>query len=576
MSKEEKTPFGVNLTKRIISAGGERQLYQKHHIGYSGSLELVDYMGTDGMVERVATAGHGRNILQYSPSCHSLNIPQSDFLMYLANKKIESPFKSVQIKLGIQSPISTALDFVYAQECSVNEYSGRYSLMLKTAQKVMLEELLQNTDEKRAREIMEAHSHGREQSFRRYLELQNLDMARELSRSVLGIDNDTKYYWKIDLLSLANVTKRLKSSDRTSRETLKYVRLIEDIISQVAPGSWDALTNTLWDSRFDEISMPNDEKIVDGPLSPPSWKPAYTKRVIVPALEEKLFERERLLDHGELQAVDYMGDDRSSAQAARTSYGDGTKKLSDDKALIRTLIRDAHTSPIEMTEIARESKTPIFSDPRQESRHRTLDDEGFMGIVPVGSQYYLAGPEEFKYQDRVNRQGRGKEMDPEDKEKARKIMQETFEDQIRLSRKLRRLGAPEEVVRTSKGVGFYTKRWRTGDTHNWMHYLGLRNDSHAQKEIRTYAQAMDKLISLHTPTAHEAFLTYRKNAMRLSEKEIKLLKKLVASERPLGELDLESVDTYKGAGLVIKKDGKSRLSREGIEFKKKLEKLLEE
>jgi len=111
-----------------------------------------------------------------------------------------------------------------------------------------------------------------------------------------------------------------------------------------------------------------------------------------------------------------MGDDSSFAQAARTSYGKGTKKLQDDKNLIKSLIRDLHTTPIEMAELAFESKSPVFSDPRQLGRHRTLEQHGFMGYTPIGSQFYFPSDSEFKHQDRLNRQGRGKEMSPEERE----------------------------------------------------------------------------------------------------------------------------------------------------------------
>ena len=156
-------------------------------------------------------------------------------------------------------------------------------------------------------------------------------------------------------------------------------------------------------------------------------------------------------------------------------------------------------------------------------------------------------------------------------EKAKRLLEKTFEVELQTVESLEEINAPEWIIREAKGVGFYTKRSRTGDTHNLSHGLMLRLDAHAQKEIRDLAGKIAEAYKLHTPASYEAFENYILNGMRLSEKEIELIKK----NRMLTEIDLENLDTYKGVGFIIPvdKDDPSKgktLSREGQLFKKKL------
>jgi len=577
-AENQEIPFGINLTKRYVSEGAEKHLFKKDIINNHGEIILVDYMGSDSTIERVATLGFGTEIFPEKPY-------QRDFVHYLANNGILEPFKSVQLKFSIQSPIETALTFVYEPTVNVNEYSGRYSVMIDTSLTHSIENILvfnPALSSEKAREIQNLFIQGRQIAYRTYKELIELDLARELSRSCLGIDNDTRYFWKIDLLSLANFIKKQRALLPIHSHTRNYVEHVASIAKEISPYGWEALMHP--NTTHLTLTMPTDDEIVDPPLNPPLWKPKETKRVIVSSLEEILFTPHQLLNHGQLQAVDYMGDDSSFAQAARTSYGEGTKKIQDDQNLIKSLIRDLHTTPIEMAELSIESKTPVFVDPRQAGRHRTLDNHGFMGYTPIGSQFYFPNNEEFKYQDRLNRQGREKAMKEEEKARAKVILEERLKSQQELSRKLRELGAPEFIVRNAKGVGFYTKRWRTGETHNWNHYLMLRLDSHAQKEMREQAKLINEIHRLHTPTANEALNTYIINALRLNEKEISLI---INQKMLRPDIDIEDLNTYKGIGFVIKKIYKEgniildeqgnpvlELGREGLAFKEKLKKLL--
>lgn len=565
MEKETEAPFGINETKRYVSSGGEEILFDQDLIGDAGLVELVDYMGGDGTVERVAIGGYRREIFPEKPS-------RFDLIGHLAASGIYQPFSSVQLKMHVQSPIEAALTLVYDLGVSVNEYSGRYSEMMDTSwrpsKKWIKEKLSGDQVDGRANQILEIFNKGRRETFTNYRELLGIDMARELARSGLGIDNDTAYFLKMNLNTAARIVRQGRMRFGESDLTRDYIESVADIASRVAPDSWNALMDN---PKKIELTMPRDVDIVDNDLRPASWDVGNTKRVIVPDLEEHMFEISEFSGLGQFQVVDYMGDDSSFAQAARVSYGAGTKKLSDDHDLTKSLIRDLHTSPIEMAELAMESRNQVFSDPRQAGRHRTLDDHGFMGYTPIGNLFYVPDDSQFKYQDRVNRQGRGNEMDPEDLKKAKANFISDKENQLATVSRLEDLGAPEDLIRAAKGVGFYTNRWRTGDVHNLGHFLMLRLDVHAQKEVRDYAEQINWAMSLHTPIAHTAIQNNVINGMRLSSNEIEFLK----GQEILGDFEVESADSYKGSGMLVREtpgDLKSslKLGRAGQGLQKKL------
>ena len=577
--QENRAPFGVSITKRAVSSRAEEELYRVYEIGQKGNestIELVDYMGSDDTVERVATMGFGRDIFPEKPE-------QKEFIYHLAASGIIMPFKSVQLKIGMRVPIETALTFVYEPRASVNEYSGRYSVMINSARIPSRDEIslqLRGIEKlkisERAEEIHKILVENRKGAYGDYEKLIEIDLARELSRIGLGIDNDTQFFWKIDMFTLADCYNNRRTK---SPHTKKCIEEVAELAKAVAPHAWYALTYE-GSHREINLTMPSDDSIVDASLSSPSWQKKETRRVTVPNLEELLFQPKTFLNHGEFQVVDYMGNDSAFAQAARTSYGAGTKTLQDDNNLTRGLVRDLYTSPIEMCELAFESKTPVFIDPRQAGRHRTLDNHGFMGYVPIGSQFYEVPKSEMKYQDRQNRQGRGKEMDEEDKKTAQVILAKTLCTERETAAKLRELGASEEIVRLSKGVGFYTKRWRTGDTHNLGHFLKLRLDGHAQKEIRDYATLVAHAVEEHTPKAYNAIKEYVINSMSLSAKEQEILGRLIQNGILTEDNDLNNVENYTGVGFVIPVDRENpekgrKLTREGEEFKIKIRKLLQ-
>ncbi len=569
MEKREENPFGINQTKRYVSEGAESVLFTPYKVGSSGSVDLVDYMGGDGTVERVATLGHGKQIFEENPDTEG-------FIQYLSTNGIIQPFKSVQVKLSFQAPIEVALVFVYEPSANVNEYSLRYSTALETALIPSLDKLIFELGEEKGRIVYEKLVASRKNSFSEYQKLTGLNMTRELARSSLGINQDTRFFWKMNLADLANFVKkqRLLSLDK-ERVSDEYVEVVDEIMGKIVPLSWDALMNPR--SHSIHLTMPRDNEVVDTPLSVSSFGIGQTRRVTVPNLEAKLFSPVKVLDHGEFQVVDYMGDDDSLAEAARTSYGHGTKTKQDNIGLTKSLIRDAHTTPIEMAELAFEIKAPIFSDPRQAGRHRTLDFSGFMGYTPVGDQFYFPANSEFKYQDRKNRQGRGNEMDAEEKEQAQKILRDIFDTQLETVRELREMNVPEDYIRELKGVGFYTKTWRTGDPHNLIRFLSLRLDKHAQYEVRTFAQEIDSAVKTHTPVAYEAAHNYIIDGMRLSRDQVKFLNEKLMGVFSVTELD--ELDFFKGHGWIVPVDrddpskGKT-LSREGQEIKNKLLRLI--
>lgn len=562
MAKEAEAPFGINRTNRYVSQGAEDILFQQDKIGETGLVELVDYMGGDGTVERVATSGYGRGIFPEVPR-------ESDFIGHLAASGIYQPFSSVQLKFNVQSPIEAALTLVYDSGVSVNEYSGRYSEMMDSSWQPSEEwikgKLSGDQKDDRAAQILNVFNQGRNRTFGEYKELLDIDMARELARSGLGIDNDTAYFLKMDLNTAARIVKNGDKYFGGSDVTDAYIGAIADAAQQVAPNSWRALMGA---GRRISLTMPRDVVVVDHDLRPAEWKAKDTKRITVPGLEEHMFSVRKFLDHGQFQVVDYMGNDSSFAQAARVSYGAGTKKVSDDHNLTKSLIRDLHTSPIEMAELAFESRNPVFSDPRQADRHRTLDSHGFMGYTPIGNLFYVPSDAQFKYQDGVNKQGRGKEMDAEDLQRAKDIFIEDKEAQLETVGKLEELGAPEELIRAAKGVGFYSTRWRTGDVHNLGHFLMLRLDLHAQKEVRDYAEQIDWAMSLHTPVAHAAIQNNVIDCVRFGANEVEFLK----SKGILGDFDIDDPESYRGSGMLVK----GSLGRAGQGFQKKLRRFVED
>ena len=268
-----------------------------------------------------------------------------------------------------------------------------------------------------------------------------------------------------------------------------------------------------------------------------------TRRATVPALEEILFQPLPVLDHGFIRVIDYMGDDAAVVQAARVSYGRGTRKVSEDQGLINYLMRHRHTTPFEMCEIKYHVKLPIFVA-RQWIRHRTANVNEYSARYSIlDNEFYVPAPEHLAAQAKTNRQGRGEVFDPaaarrvldllrSDAERAYAGYAELLnEDGSGMPIDPTRPGLSRELARINLSLGFYTQWYWKTDLHNLMHFLSLRADPHAQHEIRAYAEAMLGTLERWLPMTRAAFLEYRINAALISATGLAVIRRLLAGEK---------------------------------------------
>jgi thymidylate synthase (FAD) len=267
-----------------------------------------------------------------------------------------------------------------------------------------------------------------------------------------------------------------------------------------------------------------------------------TRRATVPALEETLYEPVPVLDHGFIRVIDYMGDDGAIVQAARVSYGRGTRRTSEDQGLINYLMRHRHTTPFEMCEIKYHVKLPIFVA-RQWIRHRTANVNEYSGRYSVlDNEFYIPAPEHLAAQATTNRQGRGTLLEGAAAQHILDLLQEEAERAYRGYADLlnedatgaaidpSRPGLARELARMNLSLNFYTQWYWKTDLHNLMHFLTLRGDLHAQYEIRAYAEAMLGTLARWVPMTHAAFLEYRLNAALVSASALGVIRRLLAGE----------------------------------------------
>jgi thymidylate synthase (FAD) len=267
---------------------------------------------------------------------------------------------------------------------------------------------------------------------------------------------------------------------------------------------------------------------------------AETRRATVPALEDILYRPIPVLDHGFVRVIDYMGDDAAIVQAARVSYGKGTRKVSDDRGLIRYLMRHRHTTPFEMCEIKYHVKLPIFVA-RQWIRHRTANVNEYSARYSVlDKEFYVPAPDQLAAQSASNRQGRGDLLEGGEAARVLALLREDAEltyahyvemlneneagDKIDEDRR----GLARELARMNLTLATYTQWYWKIDLFNLLHFLSLRADSHAQYEIRVYAEAMLDSVAKWVPLAHEAFVDYRVGGAALSAKGLDVVRKLIA------------------------------------------------
>jgi thymidylate synthase (FAD) len=268
-----------------------------------------------------------------------------------------------------------------------------------------------------------------------------------------------------------------------------------------------------------------------------------TLRPSVPALEEILFQALPVLDHGFVRVVDYMGDDAAVVQAARVSYGRGTKKVSEDRGLINYLMRHRHTTPFEMCEIKYHVKLPIFVA-RQWIRHRTANVNEYSARYSIlDNEYYIPGPEHLAAQSKANRQGRDQVLAGKEAERVlallRKDAELAYEHYLEMLNEgeggepldPERSGLARELARMNLSLGFYTQWYWKTNLHNLMHFLSLRADAHAQYEIRVYAEIMLDTLKRWCPISHDAFLEYRLGGAHLSKTGLAAIKRMIAGEK---------------------------------------------
>jgi thymidylate synthase (FAD) len=275
-----------------------------------------------------------------------------------------------------------------------------------------------------------------------------------------------------------------------------------------------------------------------------------TRRATVAALEEMLYEPLPVLDHGFIRVVDYMGDDAAVVQAARVSYGRGTRRISEDRGLLRYLMRHRHTTPFEMCEIKYHVKLPIFVA-RQWIRHRTANVNEYSARYSIlDNEFYVPEPAQLAAQSRSNRQGRGDVLEGEEAVRVLDILREDaarnyadYQEMLNEDDEGNvidpgRAGLARELARMNLPLNIYTQWYWKTDLHNLMHFLSLRADAHAQYEIRVYAEAMMDTVRAWVPLTAEAFEDYRLGGCQLSRAALDVVKRLLAGE----EVAVESSD----------------------------------
>ncbi|MDR2766178.1 MAG: FAD-dependent thymidylate synthase [Holosporaceae bacterium] len=260
---------------------------------------------------------------------------------------------------------------------------------------------------------------------------------------------------------------------------------------------------------------------------------AETVRTTSSELEEILHRPIPVLNYGFVRVVDYMGTDASIVQAARVSYGAGTKKVQEDRGLINYLMRRHHSTPFEMCEIKFHIKLPIFVA-RQWLRHRTASVNEYSARYSVlNNEFYIPEIDQLTAQSETNKQGKSDEpLDGRDATEILNILEESCRDaHAKYSHLLDKLSLTRELARTILPVSVYTEMYWKINLHNLLHFLELRADSHAQYEIRCYAVEILGILKRWLPITHDAFVNYRQKSISLPQKCVELLKQILNGKK---------------------------------------------
>jgi thymidylate synthase (FAD) len=289
------------------------------------------------------------------------------------------------------------------------------------------------------------------------------------------------------------------------------------------------------------MSYPEKE---DDPLAQLRSKKHETYRVCVDSLEDILYKQIKILDHGFIRVIDYMGDDSSIVQAARVSYGSGTKKVNQDQGLINYLMRHRHTTPFEMCDIKFHIKLPIFVA-RQWIRHRTASVNEYSARYSIlGNEFYLPEKNHLAPQSSTNTQGRSTDSLPDNI--AQEVLEILKRDAINSYQNYEymmnsdengqiidesRVGISRELARMNLTLNYYTEWYWKINLHNLLHFVALRADDHAQYEIRVYADEILKIIENWVPYTAEAFKEYRMYGSNISRKGMEVIKKMINNQQ---------------------------------------------
>ena len=267
--------------------------------------------------------------------------------------------------------------------------------------------------------------------------------------------------------------------------------------------------------------------------------PRETLRTVSEGMEKHLYSAIPVLDHGFVRVIDYMGDDAAICQAARVSYGKGTKSVQNDEGLIRYLMRHWHSTPFEMCEVKLHVKLPVFVA-RQWIRHRTANVNEYSARYSIlDREFYIPAREALAAQSSVNNQGRGEGLTDEEAARVLDILKgdaarcyDHYEEMISDDGQA---GLARELARMNLPANIYTQWYWKVDLHNLMHFLRLRADAHAQYEIRVYADAICQVVADWVPFAWKAFEDYRMGAVTFSAQMVACLRRMLAGEEVTAE-----------------------------------------
>ncbi len=263
-------------------------------------------------------------------------------------------------------------------------------------------------------------------------------------------------------------------------------------------------------------------------------QPASTLRATAPGMEAHLYHARPVLDHGFVRVIDYMGDDAAICQAARVSYGKGTKSVQNDEGLIRYLMRHWHSTPFEMCEIKLHVKLPVFVA-RQWIRHRTANVNEYSARYSIlDREFYIPAPEHLAAQSVVNNQGRGETLEGEEAARVLEILKadsnRAYDHYEQMISDEEQSGLARELARMNLPANIYTQWYWKVDLHNLFHFLRLRADAHAQYEIRVYADAICEMVKDWVPAAYSAFEDYRMGGAQLSGKGVECIRRMLKGE----------------------------------------------